>query len=120
MAVGGGPAVVVCALPGAFNYFFSGAWSPDGQSIVFSAGIPHRLYEAPARGGTPKLLIEPGEPEPGISYAFPQLLPGRKLLFFAGAVNEGQIVVQDLETNEREVLTAGGPFVYSPTGHILY
>ena len=120
VAVAGGPAVTVCPLPGAFDYFFSGDWSPDGESIVFSTGIPHRLYEVPARGGQPKLLIEPGESEAGITYAFPQLLPGRKLLYFAGAVNEGHIVVQDLETNEREVLTAGGQFVYSPTGHILY
>ncbi|MCP5120501.1 MAG: protein kinase, partial [bacterium] len=122
--VTGGPAVLVCPLPGAFDYFFTGAWSPDGASIVFSAGIPHRLYEVPAQGGSPELLVEPGESKQAITHAFPQFLPpeagGRKLLFYSGAVNEGQIVALDIETGERNVVVDGGPFVYSRSGHILY
>lgn len=124
VSVAGGPAIVVCPLPGAADILFTGSWNPDGASIVFSSGIPHRLHEVSASGGSPKLLIEPGESERGETFAFPQFLPTeggkRRLLFFVGAVNEGEIAVQDLGTGEREVLAKGGPFTYSPSGHILY
>ena len=50
----------LCQLPSI--HFHGGTWSPDGESIVFSSGNPgatHSLYEVPARGGTPNLLISP-------------------------------------------------------------
>ncbi len=124
VAVAGGPPITLCPLPGAPEILFTGAWNPDGSSVVFSSGIPHRLYEVSARGGTPKLLIEPGQADEGKTHAFPQFLPpsaGRRaLLFFSGAVNQGEIVVQDLDSGERAALTKGGPFIYAPSGHILY
>jgi eukaryotic-like serine/threonine-protein kinase len=124
VAVDGGPLITVCPLPGTSEFFFTGTWHPDGNSIVFSSGTPHRMYEVAAAGGAPELLIEPDELEQGITYAFPEFVPGAgeagALLFYAGTVNEGQIVALDLETRERTVLTTGGPFAYSATGHVLY
>ena len=58
VSVQGGLATRLCQLPG--SHFHGGSWSPDGEVIVFSSGTPHNLYEVPARGGTPNLLISPG------------------------------------------------------------
>ncbi|MCP5112623.1 MAG: hypothetical protein GY953_17505, partial [bacterium] len=124
VSVRGGPATTISGLPGGSAFFFTGDWNPDGSTIVVSSGNPRRLYEIPAGGGEATPLTEPGDSNLSFPPAFPQFLPEdsgkRALLFFAGEVVEGQIVVQDLETGEREVLTEGGPFTYSPSGHILF
>ena len=58
VAVQGGSAITLCQLPG--SILTGGAWSPDGDSIVFSSGSGFPvLHEVPARGGAPKLLFEP-------------------------------------------------------------
>ena len=121
VSVRGGAASTVCQLTG--NYA-GGAWSPDGESIVFSSGIVRRLYEVPSRGGSPRLLVEPEGTAQGDHFWTPHFLPleagKRVLLFTIGAVFESEIVVEDLETGARTVLARGGTPVYSPSGHILY
>ena len=121
VSVRGGAASTVCQLPG--NYA-GGAWSPDGESIVFSSGIVLRLYEVPSRGGSPRLLVEPEETAQSDHFWTPHFLPleagNRVLLFTIGAVFESEIVVEDLETGARKVLATGANPVYSPSGHILY
>ena len=121
VSVRGGAASTVCQLTG--NYA-GGAWSPDGESIVFSSGIVRRLYEVPSRGGIPRLLVEPEGSAQGDEFWTPHFLPleagKRVLLFTIGAVFESEIVVEDLETGARKVLATGSKPVYSPSGHILY
>jgi serine/threonine protein kinase len=122
ISVQGGPAITLCRLPS--SSYLGGTLSPDGASIVFSSGSPLRLYEIPARGGTPKLLIEPGESEQHKDFLLPHFLPiearGRSLLFTLGTGGQYDLVVQNLETGQREVLATGFAHAYSPSGHILY
>ena len=122
VSVQGGPAITVCPLPG--RILDGGAWSLDGDSIVFSSGSPPVLHEVPARGGEPQLLFEPETSEKGSANVQPHFLPvesgARSIVYNVGSYTDREIVVKNLETGEREVLADGAFPRYSPSGHILY
>ena len=115
-------AISVCKWPS--RVFYGGAWSPDGDSIVFSSDGPPKLYEVPARGGAPKLLFEPEESEKGPAAVLPHFLPSeaaaRSVLFAKGSPNDTEIILKNLETGERMSLGTGCFPWYSSTGHIVY
>ena len=125
VSVQGGLATRLCELPGA--RFLGGSWSPDGEVIVFSSGAA--LHQVPARGGAANLLISPEEPEqssggPTGNLRNPHFLPSQSgagiLLFTFGTFAERTMMVQDLETGQRELLGPGHLPFYSPSGHIVY
>ena len=124
VSVQGGLAIRLCELPGTL---YGGTWSPDGEVIAFSSGL--LIYEVPGRGGTPSLLISREESEgspggPTGAIVWPHFLPseaGARVLVFAfGSPTEQTMMVQNVETGQRELLGPGaGPF-YSPSGHLVY
>ena len=128
VTVTGGPSIRLCRAPG----FFGATWSPDSEVIVFSmASEPEgfSLYEVPAHGGEPKLLLRPKDLEDeldmgGQGLGRPHFLPahaGRRVLVFAaGNFSEQTLVVQDLETGRREILRSGTFPSYSPDGYLVY
>ena len=125
VSVRGGLSVRLCELPGDFS---GGSWSPDGEVIVFSSGPPFVLYQVPARGGDPELLISGEAPEsssegPTGGLASPHFLPaeaGSRVLVFTFGTNTAQtMMLQDLESGRRETLGPGHqPFCSA--GHIVY
>ena len=123
VAVQGGPAITLCALPGPI--WAGGTWSPDGENIVFSSGTGFPvLHEVPARGGAPQLLFEPEKSSKGPANTEPHFLPltaaDRSILFNPGSATNRDVAVKNLVTGEMQVLAAGAFPVYSPSGHILY
>ena len=122
VSVQGGPAITLCPLPG--RIWEGGAWSFDGDSIVFSSGSPPVLHEVPARGGEPQLLFEPETSGKGSANIQPHFLPvesgARSIVYNVGSYTDREIVVKNLETGAREVLAEGAFPRYSPSGHILY
>ena len=128
--VQGGTAIRICTHsdPG---WVVGGAWSPDGEVIVFSSGNPAVLYEAPAGGGSARVLLSahdmdsrPGETTAETSLAHPHFLPpeagARVLAFNFGTVSAPTLMVQDLESGRRGVLGPGAKPVYSLSGHLIY
>ena len=130
VSVQGGLASPVCELPG--EHFHGGTWSPYGEVIVFSSGPmtqSHSLYQVPAPGGTPGLLLAPEDLNqasegPAKYLAWSHFLPSeagaRVLVFTFGTVSEQTMVVQDLETGQRELLGPGAAPVYSNSSHLVY
>ena len=119
VSIGGGQLITVCKLDG----IRPGAWSPDGTSIVVTAGrhsLEAKLYQVPARGGEPKLLAE----KDGVGLWAPHFLPPpRESYLLYGAFSSHsvrRIILRNLDNGEETDLTAGDVPVYSPSGHILY
>ena len=130
VSVQGGLASRLCQLPAI--HFHGGSWSPDGEVMVFSsgdAGAAHSLYEVPARGGTSNLLISPEESEGSSrgptrlmswSHFLPSEAGARVLVFAFGSPTEKSMMVQNLETGQRELLGPDAFPFYSPSGHLVY
>jgi Tol biopolymer transport system component/tRNA A-37 threonylcarbamoyl transferase component Bud32 len=117
MAVSGGAPIRLCRV----DRFFGGAWSPDGQTIVFSVG---QLEEVSSSGGEPKPLIVPERDiEPRV-IASPHFLPvgeRRLLAFRAGNLPaDSRLFVRDLDTSETVELAPARDAAYSPAAGFIY
>ena len=117
-----GEVVVLIQLSDFSGRVQGGAWSPDGESIVFVFGENNWsvLYEVPARGGPPKRLIEHEGQE---ALAFPFFLPledGRRVAIFRAGSPEPRLVLRNLEAGDEAFLAEGSRPVYSPSGHLIY
>jgi DNA-binding winged helix-turn-helix (wHTH) protein len=85
-----------------------GAWSQDGRTIIFS--IHHQgIYEVPAGGGVPRMLVPVDRSAAGDHFDDPYLLPVRgrdfTLLYAAqrvGAIHD--IVLHSLKSGKKSVL----------------
>ena len=99
------------------------SWEADG-TILFSPQRVAGIWRVSADGGRPELLIEVAD---GEQVQGPSMLPGDEWVLFTlrpvGVENweAAQIVVQSIETGQREVLFEGGRDVrYVSTGHLVY
>jgi eukaryotic-like serine/threonine-protein kinase len=124
----GGPPVRVCELPVRISY--GGSWSPNGDSIVFAAGDPSKLYIVGANGGAPKPLLseeaikkatETGG-KPGYFHA-PHFLPVRSgestLTYALGYINNSLMLGQPA-SGKIEFLAQGTKPSYSPPGFLVF
>ena len=118
----GGPPVTICSV-GAGDQMRGATWAPD-DTIIFGTSARTGLWRVSASGGEPELLTTP-DAEQGVSHRWPHILPGGRAVLFtiqsAGGIENAQIAVLNLDTNEQRVLVPGGSYPrYSPTSHLIY
>ena len=121
ISVQGGPAITLGPQLG--SRFSGGSWSPDGESIAFSSSVDRsgaRVFEVPAQGGEPRLLVEPQETGGANPHFLPAEAGARSLLLRGGARQDPDVVLKNLDTGESSILAKGSGAIYSPSGHILY
>ena len=125
VSVQGGSPVLICSKSGTGG----ASWSADGEVIVFAAGIPSELYQVPARGGQPRLLISMQELQDSLGeqvdyvsrpYFLPSEAGGQTMVFNFGGPDREKMVVENLETGSRELIGPGDFPSYSSTGHLLH
>ena len=122
VSVRGGAVIALCDLP---SLFVGGSWGRDGESIVFSAGNPARLYEVSSRGGTPTQLIEPEAQQQQNYFVLPHFLPSkngaRTLVFSMGSSPAtADVMLYEAAAGGQVQLTPGVNPIFSSTGHLLY
>ncbi|MDA2928155.1 hypothetical protein MYX78_13175, partial [Acidobacteria bacterium AH-259-G07] len=119
VSISGGAPVALCDAENPWG----ASWGPN-DTIVFGQGS-QGIWQVSAAGGTKELLISVDATKDESAHG-PQILPGGKALLFTlssgdGTWDDAEIVVQSLETGERQVLIRGGTDArYVPTGHLVY
>jgi serine/threonine-protein kinase len=116
VAVDGGAAVTLSALPGYMN---GATWGPGGILLgTLNAG----LFRVPSQGGEPEPL--PTEAfASGLRTGWPDILPGEEAVLFAtlDAKGSSDIRVRSLISPEEKVVVRGATFPrYARTGHLVY
>jgi eukaryotic-like serine/threonine-protein kinase len=120
----GGPPSTVARLPSDYDgppRTVGASWG-DGDAIVFAT--PEALWRVTSSGGTPEVVIKPGEDE--YAYKLPQMLPGGRAVLFTlqktlWRWDDTQIVVRSLVTGDQRVLLDDGADArYVPSGHLVF
>ena len=97
------------------------SWGRDG-TIVFADGVG--LFAVGADGGEAQMLARPDPGRGEIRYAWPQILPDRRVVLFTvlrDTIRNAEIAAIDLDTKQQRVLLRGGHAArYTATGHLIY
>jgi len=120
VAIGGGPAVVICQTQGGAR---GAAWGEDG-TIVF-ATTAGGIAKVSAGGGDQTVLTTPDAARGERNHWHPSLLPrGRGVLFTVISINAAeppQVAVLDLKTGtQKKLITDGSQAQYVASGYLLY
>ena len=112
VTLSGGPPVAIGETP---QEPYAARWGSDDDILFGAVG---GVWRVPASGGTPEVIIPPGQGAAGLDR--PQLLPGGEWVLFS-VVPGGQVAIESLRTGERQVLVENGEgAMYVPTGHLVY
>jgi len=122
VSMGGGAPIAICSAPNTRGF----SWGDD-DTIVFAATFgTFGLSRVSANGGKPQTLTSTrrGADSAEEGHRWPQVLPdGNTVLFteWSRNLDDAQIVIQRLGSNERRVVLRGGTYArYVPTGHLVY
>ena len=117
VAVEGNSPSVICQLE---DEMLGGAWSPDGRTLVFSAGEMPVLHRAPSQGGDATVLLgTDGEPLQGVTPLFLPIEGRRVMLYAAGAPVDPEVMRLDLDSGETQPAGLKGYPTSYASGHLL-
>ena len=118
VAVSGGPVVTLAESSG---FSSRSAWTPDGESVIFTS--ERKLFKVSARGGQAELWLE-AEQEGFSAHqpAFFSTSQGTDKLLYVElrSATEAQVIALDRTSGQREILAEGFFPVYAPSGHVVY
>jgi eukaryotic-like serine/threonine-protein kinase len=121
VALSGGAPVTMVTIEGRQGN--GGTWGAEDNIIYADVD----LYEVPASGGAPSLLLKPDTAKGERAYRGPLFLPGGKAVLFTISNEDNEshddatIAVLDLTTGHKKILVQGGMDArYSPSGHLVY
>jgi eukaryotic-like serine/threonine-protein kinase len=125
IAVGGGPATVICEA----GIGGGGSWSATG-TIVFQPHQQGPLMQVPAAGGRPEPATTIGTDAAETHHLYPSFLPdGSHFVFYVAGKQRG-LYVGEIGSPARTFLfdpdpslpagAAATPGLYAPSGHLLY
>ena len=118
VAVSGGPVVTLAEARGTSS---RSAWTPDGESVIFTS--ERKLFRVPARGGQAELWLEAEQEGFGAAHpAFFSPSEGTDKLLYVEvkSASEAQVIALDRTSGQREILAEGWFPVYAPSGHVVY
>ncbi len=123
MAARGGPVLDVCPAADARG----GSWS-RADVILFAPGLSSGLYQVPAAGGTPAIVVAPTPGASGEFIRYPSFLPdGRRFLFQRSTPKETGFYLGSLDGTAARLLRPevssavyAQPFANEPTGRLLF
>ncbi len=121
VSVEGGPATVLC--DAASNA--GASWGDDGFIYFAPDGIAEVL-RVREDGGTPKVVVKASSEEQVVSFHWPQILPGGKLLVFTTfsipyQTRHYPIEMYSIKTGQRRVLIdEGGNARYLASGYLVF
>jgi serine/threonine-protein kinase len=123
VAITGGPPVTVAAVGGNPR---GAAWGEDGTIIYATASPVTGLQRVSAAGGESTVLTTPNRERGESDHLWPEFLPGGQAVLFTimplnADLDDAQIAVLDLRSNEQTVLVRGGSHArYVPSGHLVF
>lgn len=103
---------------------FSPAWTDDGRLIFAGGDKPGGIFEMPARGGTPRLLLEAKEDEV-VDFHAVSAIPGTNVLLLVRHRIDQRVPIEAWDGSRSVVIAdfedqyMSSP-VWSPTGHVLF
>ena len=118
VAVSGGPVVTLAQASGPS---WRSAWTPDGESVIFTS--ERKLFRVPARGGQAELWLEAEQEGFGAAHpAFFSPSEGTDKLLYVEvkSASEAQVIALDRTSGQREILAEGFFPVYALSGHVVY
>jgi serine/threonine-protein kinase len=118
VSVQGGAAVTLCDA----SILRGASWGEDG-TIIANLDLIH-LFRVPAAGGEPQIVAKLEE-KGGVSYRYPQILPGGQAVLLSqgvpGTFDDGAIAVLSLQTGAVKTVQHRAYFGrYLPSGHLVY
>ncbi len=120
LTTGGASAVRIGKRKSAFPF----AWTTDDRLIFADGGDPDGIFEMPARGGTPRLLLEAREDEV-VDFHAVAAIPGTNVLLIVRHRTDQRIPVEAWDGSRSVIISEfedqylSAP-VWSPSGHVLF
>ena len=117
----GGPVFTLCDIP-AGGGFRGATWAAAGKEVILFALNGAGIFQVPAAGGSPVLVVKPNAAAGELNLIWPWFLPdGHHFLYSAQPLSyRGTVYVADLESGQRKRVLETSFNAMFATGKLLF